>query len=93
VAANHSPATEEHALTGFVKPGGIHLFPAQKKSSMLAPGKEWQILADLRKQLVFPREIMNTTLQPEIIMWSTVVRRALLIELTNPLGGEFDNSP
>lgn len=39
-------------------------------------------MADLWKQLVFPREIVTTTLWPDIVMWSTVEKRVLLIELT-----------
>jgi len=38
------------------------------------------MLVDLRKQLVFPRKITTT----DIIMWSMVEKRVLLIELTIP---------
>lgn len=46
--------------------------------------KEWQILPDLKRQLVFPREIMTTTLRPDIVMQSAVERRVVMIELTIP---------
>lgn len=51
---------------------------------MITPGKEWQMLADLRKQLVFPRETVTTSLQPDIVMWSVVDKRVLLMELSIP---------
>lgn len=41
------------------------------------------MLADLR-QVVFPREIVTTTLRPDIVMWSAVERSVLLIELNIP---------
>ncbi|TSL04175.1 hypothetical protein Baya_3855 [Bagarius yarrelli] len=54
---------------------------------MLTPGKEWKMLADLRKQLAFPIEIVTTTIRPDIVMWSTVQKRVLLIGLTIPWNG------
>lgn len=39
---------------------------------------------DLDKQLVFPREIVDTALRPDIVMWSTAAKRVLIIELTVP---------
>ena len=39
---------------------------------------------DLDKQLVFPREILQTTMRPDIVMWSTAAKRVLIIELTVP---------
>ncbi|RXN10684.1 hypothetical protein ROHU_028636 [Labeo rohita] len=84
VAANCIPAAAKHFPAGFVKSGSTLQPPAQKRNIMLAPGKEWQMLADVRKQLVFPRETVITTLWPDIIMWSTAEKRILLIELTIP---------
>ncbi len=42
------------------------------------------MLADLRRQLVFLREIIMTTLRPDIVMWSAVERSVHLIKLTIP---------
>lgn len=84
VAANRAPAVTKPAVTGFVKPGSTPQPPTQKRSSTLTPGKEWQMMVDLKKQLVFPREILTTTLRPDIVMWSSVEKRVLRIELTIP---------
>lgn len=46
--------------------------PAQMRISMLTPGNEGQTLGELGKQLVFSREVVTTTLRPDIVMWSTV---------------------
>ena len=40
------------------------------------------MLVELRRQLVFRREIVTTALQPDILMWSAVEKRVLMIELT-----------
>ncbi len=39
---------------------------------------------DLDKQLVFPSAIVETTLRPDIVMWSTAAKQVLIIELTVP---------
>lgn len=39
----------------------MFLFFEQKRIIMLSPCNKWQMLVDLRKQLVFPREIMTAT--------------------------------
>ena len=75
-------ATAKHAL-GFVKPSRVHR-PPQKRIGMFTPGKEWQMLADLMKQLVLQREIMTTTLRTDIVMWFMMEKRVLLIKLTIP---------
>lgn len=64
VAANHIQATARPALVAFVKPGEMHRAPTQGVT-ILGPGKEWQLLVDLRRQLLFPREIITTTLRPD----------------------------
>ena len=39
---------------------------------------------DLKTRLQFPREITQTTLRPDIVIWSTASKQVLLIELTVP---------
>lgn len=83
VAANRTAVTAKCTLAGFIRSGDT-LRSSQMRNLILTPGKEWQMLADLKKQLVFPREILTTTLRPDIVMWSVVEKRVLLIELTIP---------
>lgn len=35
---------------------------------LLAPGSKWSMRIDLKKQLQFPREIIKTSLQPDIVL-------------------------
>lgn len=94
VAANRTPASAQPALTGFIKPGSTLQASAQMSNTMFTPGKEWQMVVDLRKQLVFPREIMIATLPvlPDIFMWSAWEKRVHIIELTIPWE-EHDSNP
>ncbi len=39
---------------------------------------------DLGRQLQFPREIVETSLRPDLIMWSEPCKTILLVELTVP---------
>ena len=39
---------------------------------------------DLGKQLKFPREIVETLLRPDLVMWSEACKAVLLVELTVP---------
>lgn len=83
VTAKHTQERTRPARAAFVKPGEMHKAPTQELT-ILRPGKEWQMLADLRRQLMFPREIISTTLRPDIFMWSAVERAVHMIELTIP---------
>lgn len=82
ITAKRSLETSQPALTASVKSGETRRAPAQE-NAILRPGKECQMLADLKRQLVFPREIMTATLRPDI-MWSVVERRVVMIEPTIP---------
>lgn len=52
------------------------------REGILKPGREWQMLVDLKKQLIFPREITITTFRPDIVMWSAEDKIVIIIELT-----------
>ena len=84
VGANNSSDPRRQNIA-FVKPGGA----AQKtevgrSARLLTPGKSWDMRVDLDKQLVFPTEITQTSLRPDIVMWSTAANKVLIIELTVP---------
>lgn len=79
--ANHVPETPRVTLSSFVRPGDIHSVLAQNINTFLKPGREWQMLVDLKKQLIFPREITTTTLHPDMFMWSAEDKTVFIIEL------------
>ncbi len=43
---------------------------------------DWEMPAYLRKQLRFPEQITQTSLRPDIVLWSKVTKQVVLIELT-----------
>ena len=48
------------------------------------------LASDLEQRLVFPVEIMATTLRPDIVIWSLPLKSVVLIDLTVPLETNMD---
>nr|XP_061836945.1 uncharacterized protein LOC133619721 [Nerophis lumbriciformis] len=55
-----------------------------RNKGVLATANDWEMRADLKKQLKFPEEIAHTTLRPDIVLWSRGTKQVVLIELTEP---------
>ncbi|KAL7835526.1 hypothetical protein SRHO_G00278730 [Serrasalmus rhombeus] len=84
VRANNSPDPTRPNIP-FVRPGdGGQKIVVGRDTCLLTPGKKWEMRADLGNQLVFPTEITQTTLRPDVVMWSTAAKKVLIIELTIP---------
>ena len=45
---------------------------------------DWELLVDLKPQLVFPPEITSTSSRPDIVIWSKNAKTVIIIELTIP---------
>ena len=85
VLANEKSSVQQRQLVQFVTAGQAgKKCPKSDKTSVLAPGKDWSMRADLHKQLRFPFDITITTLRPDMVLWSTTEKRVLLVELTVP---------
>ena len=54
--------------------------------------RDWRMVADVGRQLVFPKEIATTTLRPDIVLWSPSKKKALIIELTVPWEDAVDEA-
>ncbi len=54
------------------------------KARGLSDACDWQVVADLKPQLVFPEEICVTRLRPDIVIWSGATRQVILGELSVP---------
>lgn len=50
------------------------------------------MLADVGQQLVFPPEIVTTTLRPDLVFWSPSLRRIFIVELTVPWDDSVDEA-
>ena len=50
------------------------------------------MLADVGRQLVFPKEIATTTLRPDLVLWSPSQKKVFIIELTVPWEDAVDEA-
>ena len=64
--------------------------PIVETPSLLAPGGEWSVRADLGTSLTFPSHIAITTFRPDMVIWSDKLRKVLVIELTVPWEGNIE---
>ena len=72
----------------FVKAGATlpkTTLKAKNQPGLLSKANDWKITVDLNNQYEFPFHITETTLRPDIVIWSNNTKTILLIELTVPL--------
>jgi hypothetical protein len=55
----------------------------QPTSSILDESDQWEMSVDLKQKLVFPN-IIQTTLRPDIVLWSNKDKCLIMVELTVP---------
>ena len=58
----------------------------------LATCNDWQMRADVNRQLAFPQHIAITNLRPDIVLWSQTKKKVVLIELTVPYEERVDEA-
>lgn len=51
---------------------------------LLASAADWQLKADLGKQLRFPEHVIQTTLHPGMLIFSNATKQMIMLELTVP---------
>ncbi|KAL4000609.1 polycystin 1L2 [Sarotherodon galilaeus] len=56
--------------------------PSTPDLGPLKVARDWQMQADLDESLIFPTEIVTTTLRPDLVLWFNSQKRAYVIELT-----------
>lgn len=88
------PAASHPLWTTFVREGA----KPQKNSStpserdQLSLARDWKMLTDIGRQLVFPPEIATTTLRPDMVLWSCLLKKVFIIELTVPWEDSVDEA-
>lgn len=88
-ANGSSPGTSQRTIH-FVKQGGKPPSPSKNPQSFLSAGGEWNMRADLDRQLKFPQEITATSLRPDIVLCSTAAKTFIMVELTVPWEEEME---
>ena len=56
----------------------------QKTVALLSRADDWTCLFDEEDNLVFPSEIVITVQRPDIVIYSSSIKRVIIIELTVP---------
>ena len=67
----------------FVKEGQKAPKQSQPTNSILDESDKWEMSVDLKQKLVFPN-IIQTTLRPDIVIWSDKDKCLVMVELTVP---------
>ena len=53
----------------------------EKTSGILDQAGDWKLSVDLNQKLTFP-EIVTTNLRPDMVIWSTGLKKIIIVELT-----------
>ena len=72
-----------HKYISFVKTGETNKAQKTHRSSILDGTTGWNMEVDLGKRLVFP-DVVQTTLRPDVVLWSETGKKLIVIELTVP---------
>ena len=65
---------------------------ARVNTTSLDHARDWKMQVDLDHKLVFPPEIITTTLRPDLILWSTSQKSLHIVELTVPWEAAVDEA-
>jgi len=76
-------STLQHGRVSFIKAGETTGRGEKQQASILDGTTGWNMEVDLGKKLVFP-DIVQTTLRPDIVLWTKTGKKLIAIELTVP---------
>lgn len=69
----------------FVRPGQVaSKGPKKEDRGILPSAEDWTLSVDLKKQLKFPQEILDTRLRPDLLLVSQKSKQVVMLELTVP---------
>ncbi|XP_072019959.1 uncharacterized protein [Amphiura filiformis] len=75
--------TNTKRYISFVKEGSqSRSYSSSSRSSILSSANDWCVRADLDRKGEIPREIVITTLRPDIVIWSEAEKEVIIGELT-----------
>lgn len=57
---------------------------ARMEATLLVSARDWKMQVDPDQKLIFPPEIITTSLRPDLVLWSTSQRVVFIVELTVP---------
>ena len=77
------PLKPQAPTVQFVRAGEHASSAKRARTNILQGAQGWEMSADLGKKLVFP-PVVQTTLRPDIVIWSEQAKKIILVELTVP---------
>ena len=77
------PSKPQVSSVQFIRAGEQTSSVKRGRSNILQGAQEWEMSADLGRKLTFP-PIVQTTLRPDIVIWSGQAKKVILVELTVP---------
>ena len=69
-------------LVCLIKAGEKRANVGKNIPNMLLTVPNWKLFTDLRRQLIFPNHIAQTTLQPDLIIFSKNIKKIIIWELS-----------
>ena len=91
IAANKAAPRKGPQYVNFVPAGSKT--PAksilEQPRGLLAIADDWALRVDLNTPLIFPLEIVETNLRPDMVLWSRKLKHVIIIELTVPWETRF----
>ncbi|KAL3976498.1 mitochondrial import inner membrane translocase subunit TIM8 [Sarotherodon galilaeus] len=87
IASAISTSKHHHAprkAISFIKAGEKPQVRSHLTTGLLNTASDWQLQADLGKQLKFPQNIAKTSLRPDMIIISEASKQLIMLELTVP---------
>ncbi|XP_078603950.1 uncharacterized protein LOC144877779 [Branchiostoma floridae x Branchiostoma japonicum] len=79
-----SNGVQNQSFIPFVKEGQKAAPANRRRGEGLMSKGGWEMTVDLDTRLTFPRTICETTLRPDIVLWSPTQRTVVIVELTVP---------
>lgn len=80
----NKPLRPARQAIAFIRAGEKPKPKPRGAAGLLGTAPDWQMKADLGKQLKFPEQIVETTLRPDIVLFSDSTKQVVLLELTVP---------
>ena len=82
-AKGKQPLKQRLTFINFVRPGASAV-GGSSANGVFSTASDWELMVDLQQRLKFPAEIGETSLRPDIVIWSKKTKQVILVELTVP---------
>src|SRR4029434_2946241 len=79
----HQPQSRPTPSIQFIREGEKPSSSKKTKKGLLQTAPSWEMRVDLGRKLHFP-QVVQTSLRPDMVIWSEEAKKIILIELTVP---------